>query len=254
MVVCYKLKLKKRGAGMQRKKGWLLLMMVIMLVGVFTPASQEKASAARVTTYTAHVSKIVDGDTIHLQEDIQGSHKVRLLNIDTPETHFNGHSQEPWGSNATNFLSTLIKPGDEITVITDKVALDQYGRLLAHIKKGTLDINETLLKEGYATMYYIYPNMLYYRTYQSALLSAMKEKKGIWNPENPLLEEPFEFRNRIRTGKKGTDKYVGDFLTKKYVDPIEYEQISTQNRVFFWTEKEAQEAGFTKMEKKAKAS
>lgn len=238
---------------MREKKRWIGLLIGVMLLNSMLPGSQNEVRAS-LKVYTAKVSRIVDGDTISLAKDIQGTHKVRLLNIDTPETHFNGHAQEPWGSDATNFLRTLIKPGDEVTIITDQIVLDHYGRLLAHIKKGALDINRELLKEGYASMYFIYPNMMYYHTYRSALLQAMKSKKGIWNPQNPLLEEPFEFRSRVRTGVKGTDRYVGNFLTKKYVSPAEYEQVATQNRVFFGSEKEAQDAGYTIVDKATVAS
>jgi len=228
---------------------WLYLLIGVMVTSFLVPGSQEDVRAARGSVVTAHVKSVVDGDTIHLEEDIFGSHKVRLLNIDTPEKKFFGHAQEPWGSDATNFLLTLIQPGDKVTIITDEVVTDQYGRLLAHIKKGNLDINKEMLKEGYATMYYIYPNMMYFDDYQQAVTQAIKEKKGIWNPKNPLTEEPFEFRNRIRTGIKGTSKFVADFFTKKYVSPADYEQIPTQNRVFFWTEKEAREAGYVPMDK-----
>lgn len=239
---------------MRGKKVWLYLLMGVLVASFLVPRSQKDVQAARGSVFTAHVKSVVDGDTIHLEEDILGSHKVRFLNIDTPETKFFGHAQEPWGSDATKFLLTLIQPGDEITIITDEVEKDQYGRLLAHVMRGKLDINRELLKEGYATMYYIYPNMKYFRSYQAAVIQAMKAKKGIWNPKNPLTEEPFEFRNRIRTGTKGTSKFVGNFNTKEYVSPDDYSQIPTQNRVFFWSKKEAEEAGYTQLGKDELAS
>ena len=38
---------------------------------------------------------------------------------------------------------------------------------------------------------------------------------------------------------------MGDWFTKKYVDPADYKKVHVNNRIFFWTEPDAQSAGFT---------
>jgi endonuclease YncB( thermonuclease family) len=194
--------------------------------------------------YTATIDHVVDGDTVHLKENIQGTNKVRLLSIDTPETNFLGKSQEPWGTSAKNYLHELLPPGTRVTIETDVEKTDHYGRLLAHIYKGSLDVNKEMVRQGQAVTYFIWPNMLNFKNFQLAYLEAKQNGRGIWNPSNPLPELPFEFRDRI--SGESQDKYVGDFFTKKYVAPNDYKKISIENRVFFFTESDARSAGYTK--------
>lgn len=72
---------------------------------------------------------------------------------------------------------------------------------------------------------------------------------GIWDPENPLEELPFEYR--LRTGDRDPDKPVGDWFTKMYVDPADYNEVHVNNRIFFFTEEDAIEAGYTPCPKDA---
>jgi len=86
--------------------------------------------------------------------------------------------------------------------------------------------------------------MKYFESYRSALLELRQAGQGILNPADPLTELPFEFR--LRVSGRSPDKYVGDHYTKKYVDPADYKQIPVENHVFFWTETDTQQAGYTR--------
>ncbi|RAL22578.1 thermonuclease family protein [Thermoflavimicrobium daqui] len=206
---------------------------------VFPFSSQSYAAS-----YTSYVDRVVDGDTVYLKNAVLGTTKVRMLSIDAPETNYNGQSQSPWGTNAKNYLSQLLPSGTKVTIETDTEAKDAYGRLLAHVKKGTLNVNKEMVRQGHAVTYYIWPNMKYFTDYQSAYLEAKNSGKGMWSPSNPIKELPFEFRDRI-SGQE-PDKYVGNYYTKKYVIPSLYKQIPIEKRVFFFNEQDAQEAGYTK--------
>jgi endonuclease YncB( thermonuclease family) len=196
-------------------------------------------------TFTATIDHVVDGDTVHLKEKIRGTNKIRLLSIDTPETNYQGKSQEPWGTSAKNYLHELLPSGTRVTIETDVEAKDQYGRLLAHIYKGSLDVNKEMLRQGQAVTYFIWPNMHNFKDFQLAYLEAKQNSRGIWNPSNPIPELPFEFRDRI--SGEAQDKFVGDFYTKQYVEPNDYQKIPIENRVFFFTETDARSAGYTKV-------
>ncbi|GGE30135.1 hypothetical protein GCM10011571_35410 [Marinithermofilum abyssi] len=216
-----------------------ILMTFVLLIGMIAVIPQPAAAA----TYQATVEYVVDGDTINLTNPVLGTDKVRLLSIDAPETNYNGQNQNPWGTNAKEYLQQLLPPGTTITIETDTEETDAYGRLLAHIWKGNLDVNKEMLRQGHAVTYYIWPNMKYYETYRSAMLEAKNAGRNIWNPQNPLPELPFEFRDRVSGSQQ--DKYVGDYYTKKYVQPADYKQVPVENRVFFWNAQDAQQAGYT---------
>lgn len=202
---------------------------------------------ACAATYQAVVKDVVDGDTIHTTQNVRGTNKIRFLSIDAPESYFQGKNQNPWGENAKKRLKELLPPGTPITIETDREEKDGYGRLLAHVKKGNEDINLRMVREGYAVTYFIWPNMGDFTAYQSALTEARNAHRQIWDEKNGLPELPFEFRLRNDSRRAGEpDKFVGDFQTKKYVAPADYASVDVSRRVFFFKEKEAIAAGYTK--------
>lgn len=59
------------------------------------------------------VIRVVDGDTVDLE--IAGEQtRVRLLNIDTPETVDPDKAVECMGPEATDYLKRLLKPGEKV--------------------------------------------------------------------------------------------------------------------------------------------
>lgn len=196
------------------------------------------------------VERVVDGDTIRLKNPVLGANNVRFLNVDTPETNHKvederDQSQMDHGKRATAYLQTLISPGDTVTLQLGEEPLDGYGRLLAQVirKSDGLNTNLEMVRKGYAVTYFIWPfpdqDVV---TYSQALKEAKSNKKGIWNPEDRLLELPFVFRARQR----GEELFrpVGDFETKEYVEPVKWQEIPDESRVFFQTEKDAEKAGY----------
>src|SRR6476620_9110858 len=96
-----------------------VLVTLIVCLGLFPNPS----SAA---TYNATIDRVVDGDTVYLKETIQGTYKVRMLSIDTPETYYQGQAQEPWGTAAKNYLNQLLPSGTSVTIETDVEETDVY--------------------------------------------------------------------------------------------------------------------------------
>lgn len=209
-------------------------------------------------TYTATVDHIVDGDTLYIKETILGTNKVRLLNIDTPETyHLSSYntnliktdpdqSQKFHGEKAKEFLSAFINPGDQIILKVGEEPTDSYGRLLAEVirKSDGLNMNLSLVQAGRAVSYFISPigNQETYQAIQDATKYAYTNHLGIWNTDVPLLELPFVFR--ARNQEKELNKYVGNSETKKYVKPENWDDVPVYDRVFFWTEEDAIKAGY----------
>ncbi len=189
------------------------------------------------------VTKIVDGDTINVQPLIGGENSVRLLGIDTPETNYYGRSQGQHADDAKVFLNSLVSVGDTIKLEMDQEERDKFGRVLAYVLKGTDNANIELVKAGMAAPYQIYPNLAYFDGIRQATINARDGGKGIFDPDNPLLELPFEFRMRI--DRRAPHKYVGNFQTMEYYDPKEYNDVPLEDRVFFFEEQQAIDADYT---------
>ncbi len=215
-------------------------------------SSEQPAAPSAAGEYSSTVASVVDGDTIHLTTPVLGTTKVRYLNIDTPETYHNvvteeDASQKEHGEAAKAYLNTLLKSGDEVKVLVEEEATDSYGRLLAQVIRKSDDVNTNLemVRSGYASTYFIWPigDDQTYLDYQAAVKEAKDNGLGIWNPENPLAELPFEFRAREQG--KGLLRYVGNYGTKTYVEPTEWEKVPVESRVFFASVQEAEENGYT---------
>src|SRR5699024_6825276 len=119
------------------------------------------------------------------------------------------------------------------------------GRLLAEvINKDGVNTNLQMVKEGLAASYFIWPigDEETYQLYQDATKEAIDAELGIWNSENPLQELPFEYRAISEGGD--FHRYVGNSDTKEYVDPIEYEQVPVEARIFFASAEEAEAQGY----------
>jgi len=220
-----------------------------LLVSVAVLAGLPPAQASSSGTFTARVSSVQDGDTIHLQQPILNTTEVRLVGIDAPETFtVEGHApgnQIVHSEASRDFLRNLLPHGTEVTVVTDMVQIDGFGRVLAYVHRGTLDVNRELLRQGHAVTHVIWPNTYSrFSDYRTALLEARTAGRGMWNPANPIQELPFEYR--LRVFNRQFERFVGDFLAKTYVSPADYRRVPVENRVQFSTEQEAVSAGYTR--------
>lgn len=107
--------------------------------------------------YSAKVLRVVDGDTLYLQVDlgfnISISEKFRILDIDAPETFGVAKDSEEYvaGSKAKEWLASIID-GKEILVRTEK-GKGKFGRWLAEIFLGEMNIGKEMIKLGLAKPY-----------------------------------------------------------------------------------------------------
>ena len=140
---------------------------------------------------SAKVTRIVDGDTIHiitknpkgLKDKPIVKRKIRLSNIDAPEL------SQDFGKISSLFLETLI-PVTTVIEIKFELNKDKYGRYLGTIFR-TLNghqhnINKIMVEQGYAWNYD--------QTYVRERNSAARKMLGLWYtlnenkpPENPKI-------------------------------------------------------------------
>ncbi len=136
----------------------------------------------------ASVTKVTDGDTFHIKYDNQ-DYKVRMLDIDTPESVKSGVEQQPYSKEASD-LTKEVLTGKEVKLIFEKDTTDQFNRLLAHVilEDGTY-YNALLVQNGYAISVFYSPNTLLKDYYSELQSKAIENKAGFW--KLPESKRPF---------------------------------------------------------------
>ena len=105
---------------------------------------------------------MIDGDTVDVV--IAGvEERVRLIGINTPETHTDTGVPECFGPEAFAFTRSLLPVGTEVRLVRDVVGRDDYDRLLAYVfrRDDGLFVNEAIIGGGYARPLSIAPNTAY---------------------------------------------------------------------------------------------
>jgi len=142
----------------------------------------------------ADIRYVVDGDTVVTQIRNRPE-KVRLIGMDAPECQPNPKARRDaarsgedlrkiyaMGRKATEFMKSLVRPGDPVKIELDIRERDQYGRLLAYVwlKDGRL-LNEEMVRAGYAVPMTIAPNVKYRDRFLKANREAREGKRGLWS-------------------------------------------------------------------------
>lgn len=150
----------------------------------------------RAETYLK-VTEVNDGDTVTVVTKsffgiIIKTEKVRLIGIDAPEL-----AQEPWGRRAKNHLRKILRESDwQVKVEIDVQSRDRYGRVLAYLwTKGGEMINYKMVRDGYAMVYTVPPNVKYAEKLLEAQRLAREEGRGIWGKDG-LTETPKKWREK----------------------------------------------------------
>jgi micrococcal nuclease len=104
------------------------------------------AAPAAADTLRGVVIVVIDGDTVLFRPDRYRSAsrsfiKIRLADIDAPE------KDQPYGNAATQALTMLVL---NRRVEVDTVATDVYGRTIARIRLGAMQVNTELARRGFA--------------------------------------------------------------------------------------------------------
>lgn len=143
--------------------------------GPAAPAADDAAGAAIVV-------KVVDGDTIRVRID-GVEEPVRLIGIDTPETHGRGGLRECFGAEATRRTKALLPAGTPVRLVRDAELRDRYDRLLAYVYRDDDDlfVNLTLAEEGYAAAYTFPPNVAHADQFVEAAARAREAGRGLWS-------------------------------------------------------------------------
>ncbi len=132
------------------------------------------------------VTKVHDGDSVHITPLGKKRVIVRLAAIDAPEV------QQNHGIASRNYLRSMIM-SKQVTARCNKV--DKYKRQICVVLKDDQDINLEMLKTGKAWYYEKFSkeqNRRDQRVYRQAAKNAVRKKLGIWAEETAI--PPWEFR------------------------------------------------------------
>ena len=151
-----------------------LLLFILPVVMAGQAASTEPEEWLAVT-------RVVDGDTFWVDDGSEKGLKIRLIGINAPEPRNTGTRPKGFfGTESTIYLQELLK-GKKIRLEYDVSRYDRYGRTLAYawLGDGTF-INAELVKNGYATVMTIPPNVKYAETFTKLAAKARKQNRGLW--------------------------------------------------------------------------
>jgi endonuclease YncB( thermonuclease family) len=207
---------------------------------IAAPAAAETVSGSATVT---------DGDTLEI-----GERRIRLFGIDAPEAQQTCDRRgETWacGEESANQLRALIG-SKQVACTGDET--DQYGRLVAVCSVGYLELNKTMVAEGWATAF-----RKYSAAYVADEIRAGSGRRGLWAsdfvlPESYRMGQAAEGRPAVTEERpratrqtsltcaiKGNHSRRGEWIYHLPGMPY-YEQ--TRAEEMFCTEAEAQAAGY----------
>ena len=187
---------------MHLKIALVRIFLFLFLVAGITACVDVSDSRAAIRTVTGTITKIVDGDTVHLITPEQTKLKVRLYGIDTPEAYKISRQKgqineigQPYAEESKKALNNKVM-GKQVQL--DIITTDKYRRIVGIIWLGERNINLEMVREGYAEAFLEYLDEPYRAKFIEAEHEAKTAKKGIWSFHE--YERPRDFRKRLKMG------------------------------------------------------
>ncbi|SEF54966.1 thermonuclease family protein [Paenibacillus sp. UNC499MF] len=254
---------------MNTKKALLLFILAALFLAACGSASPKTDSGSFKETVlarypelktqkmtTAKVKRVVDGDTFQLEN----GDKVRMIGCNTPETVKPDSPVEAYGKEASDYTKKRLT-GATVYLFNDAGDTDKYGRQLRYvfIEGEPVMYNELLLREGYANVMTIQPNVMFSDRFVKAEREARSENKGLWSiKKSPSPAKTGDSHNED-SGKNQEDanqtaacaapQIKGNINSKKekiYHVPGSSSYEQTRAETMFCTENDAKKAGYRK--------
>jgi len=168
----------------------LRALLVLLLVG----AALGVDGSAAGPDVRAVVASVTDGDTLRLTN----GQRVRLVQIDAPELF----SAECYGRAARTALLRLAPPGSRVELEADPSLdqVDRFGRLLRYVRRGTANLNVTLVRMGAAAPWFYEGDRGRYATRLLAEATRAKgARRGLWSACPGTVLDP---EHGIETGAR----------------------------------------------------
>lgn len=180
-------------------------------------ASRKLPSKNPEAVASAHVIRVVDGDTVVLNTGAE----VRLTGIQAPKLPLERKGFRAWP------LAGKAKAVMETLSLRQRVRLeytgrrhDRWGRLLAHLHTGDTWLQREMLLRGLARVYTFAGNRKHAAALYAAERAARAMRRGIWALDWYRLLTPPEAENRIGTFQlvEGMPKNVAIVRGRAYLN------------------------------------
>lgn len=161
----------------------IFLSFFILFLGVSCNSNSEQSQKKSDGSFA--VKKISDGDTFWIYNETEKGEKIRLIGVDAPESR-KAFKKEVgyYGKEAKAYLTQMLK-GKRVKLEYDVTQTDRYGRTLAYVylQDGTF-VNAELVKNGYAMVMTVPPNVKYADLFVKLQREAREKNRGLWANEN----------------------------------------------------------------------
>lgn len=163
---------------MQNKTLILTVLFILMLPACTFGFDPEATAPADSVTPSVNVpagddgtvTQIIDGDTIDVR--VNGREvRIRYIGVNTPER------DEVCYSEAKAANRQLVE-GQTVRLVRDAEDTDRYGRLLRYLYVGGMNINATLIQQGYAEVVSYPPNTAQYDSLKRLEIEAANANRG----------------------------------------------------------------------------
>ncbi|OYO18875.1 hypothetical protein BI335_06510 [Enemella evansiae] len=161
---------------------------VIAQSGERGTASDAPAPSPSATRPTTTVTRVIDGDTIQV-DDAGTPRRIRLLNVDTPETVDPNQTVQCGGPEATEWLKRRLPAGAEVSLQYDVERTDGYGRTLAKVISRGQNVSAEIAREGLGLAMVIAPNRAFYPEVQAAERQARDGRRGLFAADSRCTVE-----------------------------------------------------------------
>lgn len=179
------------GQSMNRR---VLVWCALLIVGViffaqrvgFFAKVKRASEATQPGLYS--INHFIDGDTISV--NMNGTaQSIRLIGVDTPETHKRGAPVQCFGEAAAAFTMQTIGAG-RVRLVADSESdnRDVYGRLIRYVYlPDGRNLDELLIQNGYGFAYLYFP-FTDSAQFAADQTRAQEQQKGLWGACQPYQE------------------------------------------------------------------
>jgi endonuclease YncB( thermonuclease family) len=157
----------------------ILVLLAVALAGQVVAAPPAPASGKVVSVH--------DGDTLTVRTDAGETLKVRLHGVDAPELG------QAFGARSRESLTEIAKGKQASVVPVDK---DKYGRVVARVLVGGVEVNREQVARGMAWRYGRYDRA---NEYGPPEITARGRRVGLWADPSP--KPPCEWRKTEKDRK-----------------------------------------------------
>ncbi|MGH7196333.1 MAG: thermonuclease family protein [Candidatus Saccharimonadales bacterium] len=167
----------------------LISIIILLIVFGYQAITNPPIPESPVQPGYYRVTEVADGDTFTV--DMNGaSERIRLIGVDTPETHHPSSPVQCFGPEASEFTKRTVE-GKPVRLEADPIGnnRDRYNRLLRYVylTDGTL-LNQKLITEGYGFAYLSF-QFQKQADFAASQADAQDAKRGLWAVCQPKLND-----------------------------------------------------------------